>query len=161
LMPWDFVPEADWRTGLPTGPCDARSLKARAQCVADRLVQRPMARILYLPALKPPLFANPREDVALASWIHGLARGLDADFLPADAFALGSYLATGCPIAGASLGRVAEDVVAAALRPPLQGCKVLVTDLDNVLWSGVVAEDGIEGIGYRPEGAGYRHFIYQ
>jgi FkbH-like protein len=39
--------------------------------------------------------------------------------------------------------------------------KVLVTDLDNTLWSGIIGDDGVEGIAYRPEGKGYRHFIYQ
>jgi FkbH-like protein len=161
LMPWDFVREADWRTGLPTGPCDAQTLKTEGQLVADQLARRPLARILYLPAPMPPLLTDPGEDIALATWVHGLAGALGAETLPAEAFALGGYLATGCPITGASMGRVAEHIVAAALRTPLAGRKVLVTDLDNVLWSGVVAEDGIDGIGFRPEGAGYRHFIYQ
>ena len=33
----------------------------------------------------------------------------------ADAFALGSYLSSGCPVGGASIGLVAEAVVEAAL----------------------------------------------
>jgi FkbH-like protein len=43
-------------------------------------------------------------------------------------------------------------------RPPR---KVLVTDFDEVLWSGVLAEDGVAGIAMGPDGKGYRHFIYQ
>jgi predicted enzyme involved in methoxymalonyl-ACP biosynthesis len=43
---------------------------------------------------------------------------------------------------------------------PLRGkvCKVLVTDLDNTLWGGVVGEDGVEGIKVDSDypGAAYR-----
>jgi FkbH-like protein len=43
---------------------------------------------------------------------------------------------------------------------PLTGkvCKVLVTDLDNTLWGGVIGEDGMEGIQVGPEypGAAYQ-----
>ena len=38
---------------------------------------------------------------------------------------------------------------------------MLVTDLDNVMWDGVIGEDGLDGIACGPEGAGYRHFVYQ
>jgi FkbH-like protein len=64
-------------------------------------------------------------------------------------------------VAGASLGTVAEAVVGAAAGVQPTAAKVLVTDLDNVMWSGVIAEDGMEGIAFGAEGAGYRHFIYQ
>ena len=47
------------------------------------------------------------------------------------------------------------------MEEPPQPKKVLVTDLDNVMWSGVVGEDGLDGIRYLSEGAGFRHFLYQ
>jgi len=34
-------------------------------------------------------------------------------------------------------------------------CKVIVTDLDNTLWGGVIGEDGLEGIKIDPEYPGY------
>jgi FkbH-like protein len=48
-----------------------------------------------------------------------------------------------------------------SLSEPPASCKVLVTDLDNVLWKGVIAEDGLNGIAFAAEGSGYPHFIYQ
>jgi FkbH-like protein len=61
---------------------------------------------------------------------------------------------------------VAAQLVAACLRraqphadaPPR---KLLVTDLDGVMWRGVVGEDGPEGVCAAAEGAGYPHFVYQ
>ena len=49
----------------------------------------------------------------------------------------------------------------ALLAPERAPAKVLVTDLDNTLWAGVIAEEGTEGIAFRPEGAGFRHHAYQ
>ena len=161
LCPWDFVPEADWRSGFPAGPVDADALRERAQATAERLARRRGARLLYLPAPMPPLLLNPAENASLAGWVGSLAWSLGARALPAEAFSLGSYLASGSPIGGAWLGRVAEAVVELAAARTPESSKVLVTDLDNVLWSGVIAEDGAEGISFAPEGIGYRHFLYQ
>src|SRR5207302_1866184 len=101
------------------------------------------------------------ENASLAHWLLSLAWSLNARVLPRDAFSLGIYLAAGCPIGGAWLGRIAEAVIALALSVVAASFKVLVTDLDNVLWGGVIAEDGMEGIAFAPEGGGYRHFIFQ
>jgi FkbH-like protein len=56
---------------------------------------------------------------------------------------------------------VAEAVIEQALPPFFESCKVLVTDLDQVLWAGIIGDDGMEGISYGPEGRGFRHFLYQ
>ena len=52
-------------------------------------------------------------------------------------------------------------MVAAAAAAPPEPKKVLVTDLDNVLWSGLIADDGPDGIAFEPSGRGYPHFVYQ
>ncbi len=160
LMPWDFAPEADWRSGVPES-VDRETLDARAAETARLLARRPQARLLYLPAPLPPLFPDPARSVAFARSLESLALGLSARLLPADAFALGGYLSSGCPVGGTWIGRVAEAVVEVATAPPAEPRKVLVTDLDNVLWNGLIAEEGPEGIACEASGPGYRHFVYQ
>jgi len=162
LLPWDFVPEADWRLGVPE-TVDEESLRARAGETAELIGRRTRtgSRVLYLPAPLPPLFADPPRNNALARFLESLALGLGARPLPADVFALGSYLASGCPIGGGAIGDVAEIIVDTALTPRAEHKKVLVTDLDNVVWSGVIADDGLEGIAFESSGPGYRHFVYQ
>ena len=160
LLPWDFAPEADWRSGLPEA-VDEEQLRAHASETAHLLARRATARLVYLPAPLPPTFDDPPRAAALAHWLESLALGLGARVLPADAFALGGYLSSGCPVGGASIGSVAEAVVEAAMAARPEPKKVLVTDLDNVLWSGLIAEGGVDGIAFGPAGAGYRHFIYQ
>ena len=160
LLPWDFVPEADWRSGVaPT--VDERQLRSQGMETAGLLTRRPAASLLYLPAPVPPLCREPAGGAALARWIESLAIGLGARLLPAEAFTLGSYFSSGCPIGGAWIGRVAEAVVEAVVERPGEPKKVLITDLDNVVWNGLLVDDGLDGIAFEPTGRGYRHFVYQ
>ena len=161
LLPWDFAPELDWRSGLSPEAVDVATVRERATEFAGRLSRGPATTLFYLPAPTLPLSGDARANLAFSRWIESLAVEAGATLLPAEAFALPSYLASGCPVAGAWLGRVADVVVDALLRPPREPAKVLVTDLDNTLWAGVLAEDGLEGIRHAAEGRGYRHFVYQ
>jgi len=160
LVPWDFTPEADWRLGVPEA-VDPEALRARATETASLLARRPQARLLYLPAPLPPLFPDPARGAEFARSLESLALGLGARALPADAFSLGGYLSSGCPVGGTWIGTVAQAVIEAAAAARPEPKKVLVTDLDNVLWHGLIAEEGPEGIACEPAGPGYRHFIYQ
>jgi FkbH-like protein len=161
LMPWDFVPEADWRSGVPATSLTPAEARERAQKTLERLESRREARLFFLPAPMLPLFPHPAQDSALAQWIVSLASSLGAHLLPAESFSLGGYLLSGCPIAGNWMGKVAEEIIESVVARRAEPCKVLVTDLDNTMWNGVLAEEGPEGIHFSPEGIGYRHFLFQ
>ena len=114
------------------------------------------------PALREEAFAAERLDAQL----HAVVLRVGAALLPPEAFSLTSYLAHGTPVAAAACSDVAAQLVAASLRraqPPADAPprKLLVTDLDGVMWRGVVGEDGPEGVCAAAEGAGYPHFVYQ
>ena len=161
LLPWDLVAETDWRSGIPTDRLELARALRQAEEVAETLRRRAGSTLLYLAAPLPPVIGHAAGEVALARGLESIAAGLGAIAVPAEAFSLGGYFASGCPVGGAWLGRVAElavEAMTSSRRPP---SKVLVTDLDNTLWAGVIAEDGTAGIEYRPEGAGYRHYVYQ
>jgi FkbH-like protein len=68
------------------------------------------------------------------------------------------WLTMRMPIAADNLIHLANEWL--RFIHPLTGkvCKVLVTDLDNTLWGGVLGEDGLEGIQLGPEypGAAYQ-----
>ena len=159
LMPWDFVPEADWRSGIPEETSEAH-IQENAELLRDLLSARG-ARLLYIPAPLPPLFSDPRRLTALAGQLEAIAISIGAVVLPGEAFSLRGYLSSGCPIAGSWLAGVAEAAVTQLIESPFDTKKVLVTDLDNVLWSGGIAEDGVDGIEFEAGGRGFPHFIYQ
>lgn len=161
LFPWDFVAEWDWRTGVPDSVPEEDQLVARAGAIASRLKTRPNARFVYVAASVPPLFANPARNDALRVRVEGLVVDLGAKFIGSHVFSLGSYLATGSPVGGKHLPVIAKVLDERIFGRDEGPGKVLVTDLDNVLWAGGVAEDGPEGIAFAPEGVGFRHYLYQ
>ena len=68
------------------------------------------------------------------------------------------WITTGLPMAAPALANLAREWL--RYLHPLTGkiCKVLVCDLDNTLWGGVIGEDGFEGIKL---GDGYPGAAYQ
>lgn len=161
LLPWDLMPELDWRSGVPAERLDPAAALDSADRVLARIASRPSAAIAYLPAPMPAAFADQATHQMLESALTSRAAQAGAHILSAENFSLGTYFASGLPVAARSMGAVAKVVVELATAPKLEPAKLLISDLDNTLWSGVIAEDGVEGIKWGAEGAGYRHFVYQ
>jgi FkbH-like protein len=161
LMPWDLLPVADWRTGLPEISLNEQQAQVVLAEHVALLAQRPAARFVYLQAPIPPLGATAAASRALDAQILAAARRIGALELPRQCFNLASYFESGNPLASQSLSEVAERIIQAALGARPEPKKVLITDLDNTLWNGVIGEDGVDGIAYAPEGRGYPFFVYQ
>ena len=163
LFPWDFVAELDWRTGVPASRISIEDALRQGHELQGLLARRSRAgaRLLYVPAPLPPLTGLPSSDRALGASLEAIAMELGAVRIDPGVFSLASYFSTGCPIGGAGLGHVARQAIELLLRSEPTPAKVLVTDLDETLWSGLIAEEGPTGIAFGPHGAGYRHYAYQ
>jgi FkbH-like protein len=161
LLPWDFAPDADWRSGVSPEAREPAEIERGIEAMGKLLLARRGRPMFYLPAPFLPLAADPGKNAALGARIQAEALHAGTRLLPPDAFSLATYLNSGCPVGGTHLGQVALELVSAVLDVATAPKKVLVTDFDDVLWSGVVAEEGVGGIAMGPEGKGYRHFIYQ
>jgi FkbH-like protein len=161
LMPWDLVPETDWRTGFPENSVHIDELLSNSEQTVQLFKKRRNARFFYLPAPILPIFSNSRKNQQFSNSIANLAHSLGAIFLESHYFSLASYLSNGCPIGGSSFGQLSNMLYDALTNAAAGQGKILVTDLDNVMWNGVIAEDGLDGIHMQPEGKGYKHFLYQ
>ena len=161
LFPWDLLPALDWRSGFPNGAVEPQQVEAAAERFLQRVCARTASRVLYVPAPIPPVLSTPTANTGLQARLLHLACEAGADLLPAEVFSLGSYLSNGSPIAGAHLYGVAEAIVRQAMGARPTTRKVIVTDLDQVMWSGVIGEDGVNGIKCAGEGAGFKHYLYQ
>jgi FkbH-like protein len=161
LLPWDLHPEADWRSGLPIEASPLAGLEDSAASTLTALSRRPNAAILYVPAPMPPLGINARTASALQHRLTAMALDAGAVVLPSEIFSLDSYFRSGFAFATDRLGELARAIVVAAATGTPATAKVVVTDFDNVLWRGVVGEDGIDGVHQGPEGLGFPHFVYQ
>jgi len=160
LCPWDLVPETDWRSGLPVKSLDAFDWRERATETLSRLRAR-QASLVYLAAPLPPVCSSPERTTLIARWLEAEMRAAGATIVEATHFSLGAYLGSGCPVGSGHLGVVAQAAVTSLIGKPTAPAKVLVTDLDNTLWAGIIGDDGTDGIHFGPDGKGYPHFVYQ
>jgi len=162
LFPWDFLPDLDWRTGFPENSKTLEEYMASARKVSDILMARNDASFIYCPAPFPNLSANMLVNKALEKQLCGLAATLpNVIFVSEQYFSLENYLSFGGPIGNKFADAVAQVLCNLLRIGPSQSAKVLVSDLDNVMWHGVIGEDGIDGIRFNSEASGYMHFIYQ
>jgi len=161
LTPWDLVPALDWRTGIPPETPDIAMARDFADEVIRRVRARERARLVYLDAPVPPAFGRPERAEEICATLTALVLSAGGRVLPRDAFQLSSYLSSGCPVGGNSLSSVGLRIAQAAIGAEPARMKVLITDLDNVMWSGVIGEDGVAGIACGPDGRGFKHFLYQ
>lgn len=160
LLPWDLVQELDWRTGVAEHDVQGDVLWQRAQAVLDRLQAR-RTPVVYIDAPTPPLSLRAGEGARLRAQLSLAVRAAGGVVLPEEVFALSSYLGSGVPVAGSHMARVATAIVDAVLPVLDASKKVLVTDLDETLWKGIIGDDGVEGIHAGADEKGYPHYLYQ
>ncbi|MCU1240013.1 MAG: subfamily HAD-superfamily phosphatase [Candidatus Acidoferrum typicum] len=134
---------------------------------------------ISLPTLPlPPLFTTPSHQAsayelelrqALSSFGASLAtksriRILSASHLdevspPSNRFDIQSELSAGFPYRISHASALAE-LLAALIRNPSPK-KGLITDLDDTLWSGILGENGVDGISWHLDQRAHIHGLYQ
>ena len=161
LCPWDLVGVLDWRSGVPSRPLSSEDVFAEAVPLIEQFQERRPIAIYYLPAPIPPVGLSPKVTKLLAMELQLIALKHGAILLSENLFSLQPFLASGFPLASTYLGQVAQMIMKVVLTTQKEAKKVLVTDLDNTLWSGIIAEDELDGISAEADGKGFWHFLYQ
>ena len=157
LMPWDFLPELDWRTGIGPARASFEDMLSRINAL-ESLLASCLGTSIYLDCPFPPCHHDHRSNESLRLRLLAAGTRLGC-VLPKEMFSLDNYCATGSVLSPRTLDAVASEIVRSRSANPEPG-KVLVTDLDGVMWHGVIGEDGVN-ISCAPNGRGYSHFIYQ
>lgn len=161
LTPADFCSALDWRTGFPEKPISLEDMKKEILSFKNLIEEALFKKIFFLPMPLPSLYENFEEDLSVDLFIKSAVLDLGAIFLSDSNFSLDSYLASGCPISGSSLSHAAYKISDEIFLKKHDKKKVIVIDLDNTLWNGILGEDGVKGIHALPEGKGFHHFIFQ
>lgn len=161
LLPWDLVPQLNWRRGVTSHTLDYSQAINDAEIFLENIALFKSYNIVYLPAPIPPLGRNNALTKTIQYELCLLVARYRATILASKHFSLTSYLANGCPTAGTQLYDIAHSISEQCRAKQNTSKKVLITDFDNVLWKGVVGEDGLNGITNKAEGIGYIHYIYQ
>jgi FkbH-like protein len=162
LMPWDFIPEVDWRLGIPRTLPTEQSLLDNIHSFFLLLKKREGALYFYLPAPILPVYCAHNFTSKLSDLLMQTAIKLNAKILDPELFSISSYLNAGFPFHGDALSKIScfiNEVLCTNIAKKTY--KLLVTDLDNVMWQGVIAEDGIENIKFDASGIGWPSYIYQ
>ena len=160
LFPWDFLPALDWRTGFPASPPDLERCLENISKFSNLLHENTGIGI-FINAPLPAIFPCLKEQKTIYNSILSSVFSLGFNLLDQEVFNQISYLNSGVAVSGKYCGLVAETIVKELSNEKITPHKVLVTDLDNVMWRGVIGEDGLDGIEYQDNGTGYSHFIYQ
>jgi FkbH-like protein len=162
ILPWDICAPLDWRSGVPTAEIDTQDLLETAKDVIDTIARRCCGCFAYLDAPTPSILRNVDQQQALVAELRLIAARAGASIVDGPGFSISSYLSMGIPVSGNRLSDVADTLAGLVRGVSQRGAgKVLITDLDNTLWRGVVGEDGPDGVSAGPEGVAYKHFIYQ
>ncbi|TXT39539.1 MAG: subfamily IIIC HAD-superfamily phosphatase [Planctomycetota bacterium] len=169
----------DWRAGRLTDILSSVRMRLGQLTALLTELSRLTTVALSLPTLPlPPMFKSPRgaADPAslelhrqLAEFAAGLAQSsavriVDPQHLETlsplgTRYDVASDLRTGFPYRLPHACALAGEL-AGLLRPaaPLKG---LITDLDNTLWSGIVGEEGVDGISWDLDHKTQIHAVYQ
>lgn len=166
-------------------PADVADIVSSASKAAERLrhaveaVSRTISTVVSLPTLPlPPAFTmRPMQSGLEEAQLYRIIALLGESFsgsshvrlvsqqklalvsAPAGRYDIKSDLTTGLPYT-LSHASAMGDLIASLIenRPPMKG---LITDLDDTLWSGIVGEDGIDGISWNLEEHSQMHGVYQ
>ena len=168
-----------WRVAdLPDIVKSARRMFARLE-KAILAAAASLPTYISLPTLPlPPLFTTPSQQAsayelelrqAVSSFAASLAthsriRMLSATHLgevspPSNRFDLQSELSAGFPYQLSHASALAE-LLATLIRNPSPK-KGLITDLDDTLWSGILGENGVDGISWHLDQQSQIHGLYQ
>jgi len=174
----DLHPGLSWRGRGPLGPVTEDTIRAQGQGLRQRLAtwmaQRQGADTLVV---LPPLAWLPLHDACAPMALGPVAVVASEELwrVAAHLTTLGArvlrpvggsldyrgLLQSGCPLSLTESEQLAEQLVTFALLSSGTRKKVIVTDLDETLWAGVIGEVGPAGIQCREDGKGMAHVVFQ
>jgi FkbH-like protein len=137
---------------------------------AGTLPAPPHTPLGVLDASHPASLTQLARECNVALWRTALERRrlrlIDVDQVIAEVGAAKAWdprmaVLAGCPLSTAALRHLAAQLTRAIAALVLPAAKVIVLDLDNTLWGGIVGEDGPAGIAIGPTGLGAAFTAFQ
>ena len=160
IFPWDLCPALNWRLGNQNINTNIAQLEKEASTNIDLICQLSNATILYCDTDVPPVLLKSNESSILKNKLINICLKNNINIISNEYFSLNSYISNGCPIISNKLSSLASLITSLFLKNS-EPKKIIVTDFDNVMWNGVIGEDGLDNISYDQSTKGYKHYIYQ
>lgn len=157
LFPWDLIESLNWRTGITSLDSEYQNeLNQNFQLIDKQSFQE----IFYFSAPLPPIFLNANERESLTSELKMLSSKLGSTIID-NGICLKNFISNGCPFDNLCLDETAKEILLALNISNNEAKKIIITDLDETFWKGVLGEDGLEGISAETDPSSHIHFIYQ
>ena len=162
LTPWDFIESLNWRTGISDNIGKLEILEREIDLFYKlcRNIKLKNLKFIYFDCLFPEVLSNISEDNILKSKIKICAEKLSCMSLENNLFCLSNYLSTGFPFKNKEAGKVAFKIFE-HLSNSHKNKKIIILDLDNTMWNGVIGENGVNDIKADTSNEGYKFFIFQ
>lgn len=162
LMPWDFVESLNWRTGISDSIGKLKILEDEINIFYElcKNIKLKNIKFIYFECLSPEVLSNIKEDYILKSKIRICAEKLSCMQLENNLFCLSNYISNGFPFKNKEVAQVAFKIFE-HLSNTKKIKKIIILDLDNTLWNGIIGEDGIYDIKADTSDEGYKFFIFQ
>ncbi len=157
LFPWDLIESLNWRTGITSLDAEYQNeLNQNFQLIDKQSFQE----IFYFSAPLPPIFLNSNERESLTSELKMLASKLGSTIIE-NGICLKNFISNGCPFDNLCLDETAKEILLALNISNNEAKKIIITDLDETFWKGVLGEDGLDGISAETDPSSHIHFVYQ
>lgn len=157
LFPWDLIESLNWRTGITSLDAEYQNeLNQNFQLIDKQSFQE----IFYFSAPLPPIFLNANERESLTSELKMLASKLGSTIID-NGICLKNFISNGCPFDNLCLDETAKEILLALNISNNEAKKIIITDLDETFWKGVLGEDGLDGISAETDPSSHIHFVYQ
>jgi len=157
LFPWDILEILNWRQGISKIPENYNELINEN---IELINKNNFKKIIYFSFPIPPSILSKEHRYKVNVELLKFAASINADILY-EGFSLQNYLITGCPFKNSYLDLAAKEIISRLFNIYHEPKKLIVTDLDNTLWRGILGEDGITGIKSDNQSTGFIHFLYQ
>lgn len=156
LFPWDLIGSLNWRLGVKV--IDVAHIKEIKETLS-LIHKKKFKNIIYFSCPLPPGFLNPFQRETLENELSSNINLIGAKNI-SNVFCLNNFVNTGNPFDNTKLDRIAKEIIDFTDNRK-ESKKILVTDLDETLWRGILGEDGIEKISADQDQNSFPHFIYQ
>jgi len=160
IFPWDLCPALNWRLGNQNINTNINQLEKEARANIELICQLSNATIIYCDTDIPPILLRNNESSILKNILINICLKNKINIISNEYFSLNSYISNGCPITSNKLSSLASLITTLFLKNS-EPKKIIVTDFDNVMWNGVIGEDGLDNIYCDQSTKGYKHYIYQ
>jgi len=180
LCPWDFCEKLNWRSGIDSKINYFNEVDNDIKFLTELIIsKKKILKVIYFDLPIPETLINLGENKKLSINIKNAYLKISNKVLTYKSLDLTKFIDIGFPFETKKIYKICKDIYNVLLSEKqvkknnlknkiflnknydIGTKKILATDFDGVLWSGVVADDGYKNIKCANDVTGYKHYLFQ